>query len=235
MCACTPGCVHACKHTHTHIRTCIAHFFLNSGYNDAEELPSSAPSDGPPTDTPPPPPSSAMPLELVDQDEPLGHPPWQPDDTIPGSTSLWQSSPSTHARTTAMDAVRQISEGSSPTSSAFGTPSKADFLRSLDLQSREEHPRALDQLALQSLQLSKEERSSANDIAKDIVKSSKNPGASRELPSKEEPVDIRALISASLSSRKSSASAGSLGSLAGESDRCACVCVCALACVLVCY
>ena len=100
------------------------------------------------------------------------------------------------------------------------------------MQSREEHPRALDQLALQSLQLSKEERSSANDLAKEIVMSSKNPGASTELPPKEEPVDIRALISASLSSRKSSASAE--GSLAGESDRCVCVCVCACVCACVC-
>lgn len=206
-----------------------AHLYLASDYNDAEHLLLSSPKDGSPSDAPPSPPSSAMPHELLDRDEPLplGPPPWPPEDTILGSASPWQPSPSTQPKKTAMDAVRQISGSSSPVSSPFGTPSKADFLRSLDLQSHEERPRALDQLALQSLQLSKEERSSANDIAKAIIKSSKNPGASPELPSKKESVDIRAL---SLPSHKLSISAE--GSLAGELDRCGCGWGCGGCCVI---
>ena len=86
------------------------------------------------------------------------------------------------------------------------------------MHNREERPRALDQLALQSLQLSKEERSSASDIAKAIIKSSKNPDASPKLSSKGEPVDTSALTVSSLPSHKSSMSAE--GSLAGDSDRC---------------
>lgn len=91
------------------------------------------------------------------------------------------------------------------------------------MHSREQHPRALDQLALQSMQLSKEERSSANDIAKAIIDSSKNPGASPKLASKDEPVDVSTLIATSLPSHKPSISAE--GALAGESNRCVFVCV----------
>ena len=90
------------------------------------------------------------------------------------------------------------------------------------MHSREQHPRALDQLALHSMQLSKEERSSANDIAKAIIDSSKNPGASPKLASKEEPVDVSTLVATSHPSHKPSISAE--GALAGESDRCVFVC-----------
>ena len=202
-------------HTHVHISS------VGSGYNDTEPLPPS-PKVEPPSDSPPPPPSSALPHE--DEPLPLEPPPLPPMDTIPGSASPWQPFPSTLPKKTATDVIGATSERSSPTSSPFGTPSKANFLRSLDLQGRDQHPRALDQLALQSMQLSKEERSSANDIAKAIIDSSKNPGASPKLASKEEPVDASTLIATSLPSHKPSISAE--GALAGESDRCVFVCVC---------
>lgn len=192
------------------------HLCLASSNNDTEHLRSSPSKDGPPSDAPPPPPSSAMPHD--DEPLPLEPPPWPPMETIPGSASPWQPSPSIQSKKTSVDAVRPTSKSTSAASSPFSTPSKAAFLRSLDLHNREERPRALDQLALQSLQLSKEERSSASDIAKAIIKSSKNPDASPKLSSKGEPVDTSALTVSSLPSHKSSMSAE--GSLAGDSDRC---------------
>ena len=78
---------------------------------------------------------------------------------------------------------------------------------------------AFDHLVLQNQQLSKDDRLSAEEVAKEIRKASRNPNAGPEPPPKEEPFDLKDLLGGRKSSHQSSQTGSVEGLRTAESDR----------------